>query len=131
MTLFTAGKRSAFSILDDADDPTLKNIEPVCVVLRSVSRNFFAAEAFQDKAYLPFVHGLVQSGSEVACKPGSGREERASRDLPVTRGAGDFEDLVQGAVGSRGSRMPITARCHDCMMASGEGGPDVWRRRDR
>ena len=80
--MFPGNKRFAFSILDDTDDSTLKNIEPVYAYLRKHgfrttktawpldcpegSRHFFAAETLQDKAYLEFVHKLVTDGFELA-----------------------------------------------------------------
>jgi hypothetical protein len=82
MTLLPAGKRFAFSVLDDTDDSTLENAEPVYTMLREYgfrgtktawpldcpegSRHFFAAETLQDKAYLRFVHELVDAGFELA-----------------------------------------------------------------
>ena len=76
------GKRFAFSVLDDTDDSTLQNVQPVYALLRSCdfrttktvwpldcpegSRNFFAAETLQNKAYLRFVHELADAGFEVA-----------------------------------------------------------------
>lgn len=80
--VFPDNKRFAFSILDDTDDSTLKNAEPVYAYLRELgfrttktawpldcpegSRHFFAAETLQDKAYLEFVHKLVSDGFELA-----------------------------------------------------------------
>ena len=80
--VFPGNKRFAFSILDDTDDSTLKNIEPVYAYLRKHgfrttktawpldcpegSRHFFAAETLQDKGYLEFVHKLVDDGFELA-----------------------------------------------------------------
>jgi hypothetical protein len=82
MSLLPAGRRFAFSILDDTDDSTRRNVEPVYAVLRDCglrttktawpldcpegSRHFFAAETLQDKAYLGFVHQLVEDGFELA-----------------------------------------------------------------
>jgi len=82
MTLLPAGKRFAFSVLDDTDDSTLENVEPVYTMLREYgfrttktvwplncpegSRHFFAAETLQDKAYLQFVRELVDAGFELA-----------------------------------------------------------------
>jgi hypothetical protein len=79
---FPPGRRFAFSVLDDTDDATLGNVEPVYALLRSCgfrttktvwpldcpegSRHFFAADTLQDKPYLRFVHGLVDDGFEVA-----------------------------------------------------------------
>jgi hypothetical protein len=80
--LFPGNKRFAFSILDDTDDSTLKNVEPVYAYLRELgfrttktawpldcpegSRLFYAAETLQDKAYREFVHKLVDDGFELA-----------------------------------------------------------------
>jgi hypothetical protein len=100
-----AGKRFAFSVLDDTDDATLKNVEPVYAMLRSCgfrttktvwaldcpegSRNFFAAETLQDKAYLRFVHDLVEAGFEVASHGAtmeSSPRERTLEGLEFLRG---------------------------------------------
>ena len=75
MMLLPPGKRFAFSVLDDTDDSTLENVQPVYAMLRDYglrttktvwpmdcpegSRNYFAAETLQDKKYLRFVHELV------------------------------------------------------------------------
>lgn len=82
MSLFPPGKSFAFSVLDDTDDSTLANVGPVYSLLREYglrttktawpldcpagSRHFFAAETLQDKAYLSFVHDLVDDGFELA-----------------------------------------------------------------
>jgi hypothetical protein len=82
MMLLPPGKRFAFSVLDDTDDSTLENVQPVYAMLRDYglrttktvwpmdcpegSRNYFAAETLQDKKYLRFVHELVADGFEVA-----------------------------------------------------------------
>lgn len=82
MTLWPAGKRFAFSVLDDTDDSTLDNVEPLYAMLRDLglrttktvwpldcpegSRDFFAAETLQDKPYLRFVHDLAAAGFEIA-----------------------------------------------------------------
>ena len=82
MTLLPTGKRFAFSILDDTDDSTLENVEPLYAILRDHgfrttktawpldcpegSRNFFAAATLQNKEYLRFVHELVDQGFELA-----------------------------------------------------------------
>ena len=82
MTLFPAGKRFSFSVLDDTDDSTLENVRPIYAMLREYgfrttktawpldcpegSRNFFAAQTLQDKEYLRFVHELVDEGFELA-----------------------------------------------------------------
>jgi hypothetical protein len=82
MTLLPAGKRFAFSVLDDTDDSTLENVQPLYALLRDLgfrttktawpldcpegSGNFFAADTLQDKDYLGFVHELVDDGFELA-----------------------------------------------------------------
>ena len=82
MTLLPAGKRFALSVLDDTDDSTRENVEPVYAMLRDYgfrttktvwpldcpegSRHFFAAETLQDKAYLQFAHDLAAAGFELA-----------------------------------------------------------------
>src|SRR5437764_7164009 len=80
-TVFPGGKRFAFSILDDTDDATLRNVKPVYDLLRAHglrttktvwpldcpegSRHFFAAETLQNKPYRDFVHELVEAGFEL------------------------------------------------------------------
>lgn len=82
MTIAPAGKRFVFTVLDDTDDATLENVQPVYALLQELglrttktawplgcpegSRNFFAAETLQDKAYLRLVHELVDGGFELA-----------------------------------------------------------------
>jgi hypothetical protein len=82
MTLLPPGQRFAFTVLDDTDDSTLDNVGPLYAMLKEYgfrttktvwpldcpegSRNFFAAETLQDKAYLGFVHELADAGFEVA-----------------------------------------------------------------
>lgn len=97
---FPGNKRFAFSILDDTDDSTLKNVEPVYTYLRELgfrttktawpldcpegSRLFFAAETLQDRAYLEFVHELVNDGFELAFHGAtmeSSSRERTQRGL--------------------------------------------------
>jgi hypothetical protein len=99
------GKRFAFSVLDDTDDSTLQNVEPVYALLRSCgfrttktvwpldcpegSRDFFAAETLQDKAYLRFVHELADAGFEVASHGAtmeSSLRERTLKGLEFLRG---------------------------------------------
>jgi len=79
---FPNNKRFAFSILDDTDDSTLHNVKPMYDRLREYgfqttktvwpfdcpegSKLFFAAQSLQDKAYLDFVHELVDHGFELA-----------------------------------------------------------------
>jgi len=82
MTFLPPGRRFAFSVLDDTDDATLENVQPLYALLRDHgfrttktawplacpegSRNFFAAETLQDKDYLRFVHELTNDGFELA-----------------------------------------------------------------
>ena len=103
--MFPGDTRFAFSILDDTDDSTLENITPIYNVLRERglrttktvwpldcpegSRNFFAADTLQDKAYLEFVHDLVAAGFELAFHGAtmeSSRRERTIQGLEFIRG---------------------------------------------
>lgn len=105
MTLLPDGKRFAFSVLDDTDDSTLENVEPLYTMLREYgfrttktvwpldcpekSRNFFAAETLQDKPYLRFVHELADAGFEVAFHGAtmeSSPRERTLEGLEYLRG---------------------------------------------
>jgi hypothetical protein len=97
MSLLPAGKRFAFSVLDDTDDSTLENVGPVYAMLRDFgfrttktvwpldcpegSRNFFAAETLQDKPYLGFVHELADAGFEVAFHGATMESSRRERTL--------------------------------------------------
>jgi len=97
MTLLPAGKRFAFSVLDDTDDSTLENVEPIYTMLREYgfrttktvwpldcpegSRHFFAAETLQDKAYLQFVHELADAGFELAFHGATMESSRRERTL--------------------------------------------------
>jgi hypothetical protein len=99
------GKRFAFSVLDDTDDSTLDNVQPVYALLREYglrttktvwpldcregSRNFFAAETLQNKAYLAFVRELAEVGFEVAFHGAtmeSSPRERTLEGLEFLRG---------------------------------------------
>jgi hypothetical protein len=82
MRTFPGGRRFAFSILDDTDDATLENVQPMYELLRERglrttktvwpldcpegSCHFFAADTLQRKPYLDFVHELVEAGFELA-----------------------------------------------------------------
>jgi hypothetical protein len=95
--LFPGNKRFAFSILDDTDDATLKNVKPVYDVLREhgfrttktvwplnypkSSRIFFAAETLQSKPYLDFVHELADDGYEVAFHGATMEPSRRDRTI--------------------------------------------------
>jgi hypothetical protein len=97
MIALPPGKRFAFSVLDDTDDSTLANVEPVYALLREYglrttktvwpldcpegSRNFFAAETLQDKAYLRFVHELADAGFEIAFHGATMESSRRERTL--------------------------------------------------
>lgn len=77
-----AGRRFAFTILDDTDDSTLENVRPVYERLREYgfrttktvwpldcpqgSRLFFAADTLQRREYLEYVRELVEAGFELA-----------------------------------------------------------------
>ena len=80
---FPGGARFAFSILDDTDDATVSNVEPMYELLHSLGFRttktvwpnecpkelkgpFFAAETLRDPHYLEFVRGLVDKGFELA-----------------------------------------------------------------
>jgi hypothetical protein len=97
MMLLPPGKRFAFSVLDDTDDSTLENVQPVYAMLGDYglrttktvwpmacpegSRNFFAAETLQDKEYLRFVHELAAAGFEVAFHGATMESSRRGRTL--------------------------------------------------
>jgi hypothetical protein len=97
MTLAPSGKRFAFTVLDDTDDATRENVQPVYALLQELglrttktawpldcpegSRNFFAAETLQDKAYLRFVHELVDGGFELAFHGATMESSRRERTL--------------------------------------------------
>ena len=97
MSLLPAGKRFAFSVLDDTDDSTLENVGPLYAMLRDFgfrttktvwpldcpegSRNFFAAETLQDKKYLGFVHELADAGFEIAFHGATMESSRRERTL--------------------------------------------------
>jgi hypothetical protein len=97
MTLWPAGKRFAFSVLDDTDDSTLDNVRPMYAMLQEYgfrttktvwpldcpegSRNFFAAETLQNKAYLGFVHELAEAGFEIASHGATMESSRRERTL--------------------------------------------------
>jgi len=77
-----AGKRFAFSILDDTDDSTLENVLPVYELLKRLglrttktvwvyncpegSEEFFAADTLERQPYLEFVRRLARDGYEIA-----------------------------------------------------------------
>jgi hypothetical protein len=104
MTFAPPGKRFVFTVLDDTDDATLENVQPVYALLQELglrttktvwpldcpegSQHFFAAETLQDKAYLRFVHELVDAGFELAFHGAtmeSSRRERTLRGLEFLR----------------------------------------------
>lgn len=104
MMQFPNNKRFAFSILDDTDDATLENIKPIYDTLLEYgihttktvwpldcpegSRLFFAAETLRNKAYLDFVHFLVDHGFELAFHGAtmeSSRRERTVQALDLLK----------------------------------------------
>jgi len=101
---FPDGRRFAFSILDDTDDSTLENIEPIYQLLLKCgmrttktvwpvdcpegSRLFFAADTLQRGPYLKFVKELVSQGFELAFHGAtmeSSRRERTVEALEFMR----------------------------------------------
>lgn len=105
MTLWPPGQRFAFSVLDDTDDSTLENVQPLYAMLQDYglrttktvwpldcpegSRHFFAAETLQDKPYLRFVHELADAGFEIASHGAtmeSNLRERTLEGLALLRG---------------------------------------------
>jgi hypothetical protein len=97
MISLPVGKRFAFSVLDDTDDSTLENVQPVYALLQDLglrttktawpldcpegSRHFFAAETPQEKAYLAFVHELADAGFELAFHGATMESSRRERTL--------------------------------------------------
>jgi hypothetical protein len=95
--MFPGGARFAFSVLDDTDDATVENVRPIYRLLRESglrttktvwpldcpegSRHFFAADTLQDKAYLEFVHELVDAGFELAFHGATMESSRRARTL--------------------------------------------------
>lgn len=81
-TAFPAGGQFAFTILDDTDDATVENVEPIYELLFELgfrttktawpldcpegSELYFAAETLQDARYLAFIRGLAGRGFEIA-----------------------------------------------------------------
>lgn len=94
---FPDERRFAFSILDDTDDSTLENVEPMYRLLANCgmrttktvwpvdcpegSRLFFAADTLQRKPYLNFVKGLVAQGFELAFHGATMESSRRERTL--------------------------------------------------
>lgn len=80
---FPGGHRFAFTILDDTDDTTLANGQPIYQFLKDcgfrttktvwaldsppeLQGDYFAAETLQSSAYLAWVHELAKDGFEIA-----------------------------------------------------------------
>ena len=97
---FPGGARFAFTIMDDTDDATVENVEPIYRLLESLgmrttktvwpvrcaegSANFAAAETLDDPHYRDFVVDLQQRGFEIAFHGAtmeSSRRERTARAL--------------------------------------------------
>ena len=114
---FPNNKRFAFSILDDTDDATLRNVKPVYDALREHglrttktvwpldcpegSRIFFAAETLQNKPYLDYVHELADDGFEVAFHGATmepSRRERTIRALDFLKEGAEPQTAVQNAL---------------------------------
>jgi len=80
-TLFPAGRKFAFTILDDTDDSTLANVAPLYDLLYDLglrttktvwpldcpegSRTFFAASTLSDPDYLAYCQKLAERGFEI------------------------------------------------------------------
>lgn len=94
---FPNNKLFAFSILDDTDDSTLKNIQPVYEMLWELgfrttktvwpfdspegSPIYFAAETLQNEAYLEYIHTLLDRGFELAFHGATMEPSRRDRTL--------------------------------------------------
>lgn len=94
---FPDGKTFAFSILDDTDDSTVRNVRPIYELLNELgirttktvwplessrpSRRFFAGDTLQEAGYLEFVHELVERGVEIAWHCASKESSSRSRTL--------------------------------------------------
>lgn len=92
-----AGKRFAFSILDDTDDSTLENVLPVYELLKhrglrttktvwvcdcpEGSKEFFAADTLDRQPYLEFVRGLARDGFEIAFHGATMESSRRERTV--------------------------------------------------
>ena len=99
-TAFPGGARFAFTIMDDTDDATVENVQPIYRLLESLgmlttktvwpvrceegSRNFAAAETLDDPRYRDFVVDLNRRGFEIAFHGAtmeSSQRERTMRAL--------------------------------------------------
>ena len=97
---FPGGRRFAFTIMDDTDVATVKNVGPVYRLLDGLglrttktvwpvrcpegSRNFSESETLEDEAYLEFVRWVASRGFEIAYHGAtmeSSRRERTERGL--------------------------------------------------
>jgi hypothetical protein len=79
--IFPGDKRFAFSILDDTDDATVENVQPIYDLLDELSFRttksvwpldcpegstlYFAGKTLEDDQYLKFVHSLLAKGFEL------------------------------------------------------------------
>jgi len=95
--IFQDNKPFAFSILDDTDDSTLKNIQPIYEMLWELgfrttktawpfdspegSPIYFAAETLQNKKYLEYIHTLLGRGFELAFHGATMEPSRRDRTL--------------------------------------------------
>lgn len=94
---FPGEKSFAFSILDDTDDSTVRNVRPIYELLAELgirttktvwslessrpSRQFFAGDTLQKAGYLEFVHELVERGVELAWHCASKESSARTRTL--------------------------------------------------
>jgi hypothetical protein len=104
---FPNDKRFAFTILDDTDDATVENVQPIYDLLTELglrttktawpldcpegSRLYFAGQTLADPEYLAFVRGLVAKGFEVAYHGAT--MESSTRDR-TERGLRAFSTLL-------------------------------------
>lgn len=106
---FPSSARFAFTVMDDTDDATVENVEPIYRLLESLgmrttktvwpvrceegSANFSAAETMDDPAYRDFVVGLQARGFEIAFH---GATMESSRRERTVRALDRFADMFGG-----------------------------------
>ena len=98
---FPDKKQFAFSILDDTDEATLRNIQPVYDLLWKLgfrttktawpfdrsegSKIFIAAETLQNKEYLEYIHTLLDRGFELGFHGASMNSSRRDRTIQALK----------------------------------------------
>jgi hypothetical protein len=107
------GRKFIFTILDDTDDATVENVEPVYSLLYELgfrttktvwplacpegSSLYFAGDTLANPQYLAFVHSLVDRGFELASHCAtmeSSNRERTERGLQFFKGEFGIEPKV-------------------------------------